>query len=57
MTSNEKNSLLYQACLTLDPQRSIIAVGPKVIPLNYVINTQKAGTIVVMFLLMVYYYH
>lgn len=57
MTSNEKNSLLYQACLTLDPQRSIIAVGPKVIPLNYVINTQKAGTIVVMFLLMVYYHN
>lgn len=54
-TQKEENSLLYKICLSLEPHRSFLAVGPKVIPLNYIINTQKAGTIIVMFILMLYY--
>ena len=51
----EENSLLYKLCLSMDPHRSFLAVGPKIIPLNYIINTQKAGTIFVMFTLMLYF--
>ena len=54
-TQKEENSLLYKICLSMEPHRSFLAVGPKVIPLNYIINTQKAGTIIVMFILMLYY--
>lgn len=38
-----------------DPERSILSVGPKTIQMNYVINTQKGGTLFFMFFLMWYY--
>lgn len=52
---NEDQGLLYNLCIMLDPHRSQLAVGPKLIPLNYIVNAQKAGTIIVMYLLMIYY--
>ena len=52
--SNLENSFLYKIALIADPNHSFISFGPKLIPLNLLINIQKAGTIFVMFLLMVY---
>lgn len=39
----------------MDPIKGPLSVGPQLIPLNWIINTQKAGTIVVMYILMCYY--
>ena len=54
-SDKEEQSLLYKLSIMMDPHRSPLSIGPKLIPLNYVINSQKAGTIIVMFLLMIYY--
>ena len=52
--SNLENSLLYKIAIIADPNKSFISFGPKLIPLNLLINIQKAGTIVIMFLMMLY---
>jgi hypothetical protein len=48
-------SLLKKYADLFDPQESFLAVGPKFVPLNYLINLQKGGTIFFMFFLMCYY--
>lgn len=39
----------------VDPDKSIISYGPKWFQTNHVVNTQKGGTLLAMFLLMCYY--
>lgn len=48
-------SLIRLYAELLDPELSILAKGPKIAPLNIFINIQKAGTLFVMFGLMVYF--
>ena len=55
-----KGNFYINAILTflgnlINPVDTPLAIGPKIIPFNYVINAQKTGTIVIMFLLMVCY--
>lgn len=40
---------------TLNPEKSILSIGPKFIPMNWIINAQKGGTIFMMYFLMWYY--
>ncbi len=53
-TKNE-NDFLYKIALLTDPIKSPFAIGKPIIPLNYIINIQKAGTIIIMYILMLYY--
>jgi hypothetical protein len=48
-------SLIKKYADLFDPQESFLSVGPKLVPLNYLINVQKGGTIFLMFFLMCYY--
>ena len=48
-------SILRAYSEILDPQNSFLSHGPKIAPLNIFINFQKAGTLLFMLLLMIYY--
>ena len=48
------NFIIFLSTL-LDPINTPLAFGPKIVKFNWIINAQKTGTIVVMFLLMIYY--
>jgi hypothetical protein len=39
----------------VDPDKSFISFGPKLVQANHVVNSQKGGTLIAMFLLMCYY--
>ena len=49
------NKFLIYLCNFIDPVNSPLSFGPKLVKFNWIINTQKTGTIFVMFLLMYYY--
>ena len=49
------NKFLIYLCNFIDPVNSPLSFGPKLVKFNWIINTQKTGTIIVMFLLMYYY--
>ena len=48
------NFIIFLSTL-LDPINTPLAFGPKIVKFNWIINAQKTGTIIVMFLLMIYY--
>lgn len=48
-------TLLNKYANLFDPQLSILGGGPKLIPLNYIINFQKGGTLIFMYTLMCYF--
>lgn len=39
----------------IHPVHSPLSIGPKILPFNYIINAQKTGTIIIMYILMIYY--
>jgi len=49
------NPLLYEYAKIFDFDLGILSFEKKVFPLNYIINSQKAGTIIAMFSLMCYF--
>lgn len=60
MESNKKSNFdihdfFLKIAQIADPDHSFISIGPKLIPLNILVNIQKAGTIIVMFSLMCYF--
>ena len=48
-------SLIRKYAELLDPQVSILNFGPRLVPLNYIVNLQKGGTLFFMFFLMNYF--
>ncbi len=48
-------SIIKKYAEIFDPQYTFLSVGPKILPLNYLINIQKGGTLFFMFFLMCYY--
>jgi protein-S-isoprenylcysteine O-methyltransferase Ste14 len=53
--NNNENDIFYKFALLTDPVLSPFAIGTPFIPLNYIINFQKAGTIIIMYILMLYF--
>jgi protein-S-isoprenylcysteine O-methyltransferase Ste14 len=51
----KENKFLIYLCNFIDPVNSPLSCGPKFIKFNWIINTQKTGTIILMSLLMYYY--
>ena len=49
------NKCLIYLCNFIDPVNSPLSFGPKLIKFNWIINTQKTGTIILMSFLMYYY--
>ena len=49
------NQFLIYLCNFMDPINTPLSFGPKLIKFNWIINTQKTGTIIIMSLLMYYY--
>lgn len=49
-------NMIYKLFIEIsDPTKSIVSFGQPIMKLNYIVNTQKAGTIVFLFLLMIYF--
>lgn len=53
--NKNKTDIFYKIAIMTDPIKSPLAIGTPIIPLNYIINIQKAGTIIIMYILMLYY--
>ena len=49
------NKYLIYLCNLIDPVNTPLSFGPKLIKFNWIINAQKTGTIIIMYLLMFYY--
>ena len=54
MSSNE-NSLLTRLALITSPLENPFNFGPKIFPVHIIVNLQKGSTIIIMFLLMLYF--
>ena len=52
---NNENYLLYQIALITSPSDNPFNIGPKIIPVHIIVNLQKASTILIMYLLMIYF--
>ena len=53
--NKNKTDIFYKIAIMTDPIKSPLAIGTPIIPLNYIINIQKAGTIIIMYILMLYF--
>ena len=51
----EDNNLLYKIALVTSPSDNPFNVGPKIFPVHIIVNIQKSSTILIMYLLMVYF--
>ena len=54
MSSND-NSLLTRIALITSPSENPFNLGPKIFPVHIIVNLQKGSTIIIMFLLMLYF--
>lgn len=55
MSNDNGNKYLTFLGTLIHPVHTPLSFGPKILPFNYIINAQKTGTILVMYLLMLYY--
>ena len=49
------NDFLYKIALITSPSDNPFNIGPKFIPVHIIVNFQKASTIIIMYLLMIYF--
>ena len=52
---NEDKNLLYKIALITSPSDNPFNIGPKIFPVHIIVNCQKSSTILIMYLLMIYF--
>ena len=52
---SKDNNLLYKIALITSPSDNPFNFGPKIFPVHIIVNIQKSSTIIVMYLLMIYF--
>ena len=52
---NNDRDLLYKIALVTSPSDNPFNIGPKIFPVHYIVNLQKSSTIIIMYLLMIYF--
>lgn len=53
---NHNDNIIYKLFIEIsDPSKTIVSFGPSIMKLNYIVNTQKAGTIIFLYVLMIYF--
>jgi protein-S-isoprenylcysteine O-methyltransferase Ste14 len=53
--NKDGNNLLYKIALVTSPSDNPFNIGPKIFPVHIIVNLQKGSTIIMMYLLMIYF--
>ncbi len=53
--TNKDKNLLYKIALITCPSNNPFNIGPKIFPVHFIVNLQKSSTIIIMYLLMIYF--